>query len=328
MKFQIGYQNHRAFISYLLNHKDFISEIYFPWQNITTGRGIISSGLENNLYEDLKAFSSSRIRLSLLLNGNCYGYKALSKEFYQELKKTVSFLIEEFSITGVTTASPVIAKELKQQFPQLEIKASVNMEIGTCEGIEYLLDSFDSFYLKREYNYDLERITRIKNICHNNGKKLYILGNSGCLNYCSARTFHDNLVAHQHEIDYTHNTIDFQGHCTSFLATRDNKKNLLCKTNFIRPEDIHLYENICDGIKLATRTNFNPLSIVHAYFNGKFHGNLLDLTEPAHSSLFPGQIIANKLIPSNYSTQRFACNKICEQCNWCQEVQEKATITL
>jgi collagenase-like PrtC family protease len=328
MKFQIGYQNHRAFISYLKNHIDCVSEIYFPWTNLTTGRGVVSNEEEAYLYEDIKEFASLGVRLSLLLNGNCYGSIALTKDFYLKLKQTVSFLIEEFSITGITTASVIIAQELKKEFPQLEIKASVNMEIGTIEGVEYLLDSFDSFYLKREYNYNLEVITRLKDFCHNNGKKLYILGNSGCLNYCSARTFHDNLVSHQHEIDNLDKTINFTGHCTSFLSKNENKKYLLSKSNFIRPEDINLYENLCDGIKLATRTNFNPLGIVHAYFNSKFSGNLLDLTEPAHSALFPGQILANKLIPNNYANFRFACDKKCEQCNFCKETLEKSIITL
>ena len=159
-------------------------------------------------------------------------------------------------------------------------------------------------------------------------KKLFALGNSGCLNFCSARTFHDNLVAHQHEIDHAGSLIAYQGQCTRYLTSGNNKENILAKTNFIRPEDVHLYEDLCDGMKLATRTNFNPMAIVHAYFNGKFRGNLLDLTEPAHSALYPGQIIANKLIPDGYTEFRLNCNKICENCNYCKEVQKKATITL
>jgi hypothetical protein len=200
------------------------------------------------------------------------------------------------------------------------------MEIGSPEAVEYLLDDFDCFYLKREYNYDLARISSMRDFCHAHGKKLYILANSGCLNFCPARTFHDNLVAHQHEIDA--NSMAFHGLCTQFMQKNDHAENILAKSNFIRPEDVAAYEDLCDGMKLATRTNFNPMAIVHAYFNGRFHGNLLDLTEPAHSALFPGQIIASKLIPDDYTEFRLNCNKICENCNYCKDVQKKATITL
>ena len=328
MKWQIGYQANRALVSYLIEYKELVSEVYFPWIDFTTGRGVISSKDRNTLDQDLRQFRSAGIKLTLLLNGNCYGRQSLSEEFYRKLKQNISYLIREYSITGVTTTSPLIAGMIRKNFPETEIRASVNMEIGNPEGIEYLLDDFDSFYLKREYNYNKEVILRMRDFCRSKGKKLYILANSGCLNYCSARTFHDNLVAHQHETDHTAPVVAYQGQCTRYLAAGNNKENILAKTNFIRPEDVHLYETLCDGMKLATRTNFNPLAIVHGYFNGKFRGNLLDLTEPAHSALFPGQIISNKLIPENYTGFRLNCNKVCENCTFCKDVQNKATITL
>ena len=328
MKWQIGYQDNRALVSYLIQYREVVSEVYFPWMDFTTGRGVISSENQNTLDSDLREFRSAGIKLTLLLNGNCYGRQSLSEEFYQKLKQNISYLIKEYSISGVTTTSPLIAGMIRKNFPEIEIRASVNMEIGTPEGIEYLLDDFDSFYLKREYNYNKEHILRMRDFCHSRGKKLYILANSGCLNFCSARTFHDNLVAHQHEINPDDSVIRYHGQCTRFLTAGDNRENLLAKSNFIRPEDVCLYEDLCDGMKLATRTNFNPLAIVHAYFNGKFRGNLLDLTEPAHSAIFPGQIVANKLIPDDYAVHRFGCNKICENCTFCKDVQKKATVTL
>ena len=329
MKYQVGYQDNRQFIDYLLRHIQDVSEVYFPWGNFTTGRGVIlSDNTRNNLAADLRSFSAAGVKLCLLLNGNCYGHRALSRNFFQQLGDTVDYLKEEYSVSGVTTASPLIARFLRRNFPDLEIRASVNMEIGTPEGIEYVEDYFDSFYLKREYNYDLEKIVQMRDFCRKRGKKLYILANSGCLNFCSARTFHDNLVAHQHELPEAGDRLPFHGVCTRYLKYGWNRENLLAKTNFIRPEDVHLYEDLCDGMKLATRTNFNPLAIVHGYFNGKFRGNLLDLTEPAHSALFPGQIIASKLIPDDYTEFRLKCNKICENCTYCKEVQKKATITL
>ena len=37
-------------------------------------------------------------------------------------------------------------------------------------------------------------------LCDAEGKELYMLANSGCLNNCSAHVFHDNLVAHEAQI--------------------------------------------------------------------------------------------------------------------------------
>ena len=268
------------------------------------------------------------IRLCLLLNGNCYGRHTLARSFFQKLGDTVDFLREEYSIGGVTTASPLIARFLRKNFPGLEIRASVNMEIGTPEGVEYLEDYFDSFYLKREYNYDREVILRMRDFCHAHGKKMYLLANSGCLNFCSARTFHDNLVAHQHEAAEMDNAFEFHGECTVFLKKGDHRKELLSKTNFIRPEDVPLYEDWCDGMKLATRTNFNPLAVVTAYFTGQWHGNLLDLTEPAHSGVLLPEILDSRRFPADYAGKRMDCRRDCRNCDYCRKVQEQATVLL
>lgn len=329
MKYQVGYQDNRQFIDYLLRHIKDVSEVYFPWGNFTTGRGVIlSDNIRNDLVADLRSFSEAGVKLCLLLNGNCYGRRALSRNFFQQLGDTVEYLAGEYAVSGVTTASPLIARFLHRNFPELEIRASVNMEIGTTEGIEYVEDHFDSFYLKREYNYDLEKIVQMRDFCRKRGKKLYILANSGCLNFCSARTFHDNLVAHQHEISEMDNAFEFHGECTVFLKKGGNRLNLLSKTNFIRPEDVSIYEDLCDGMKLATRTNFNPLAVVSAYFSGKWNGNLLDLTEPAHSEILLPEILSNRDIPSDYAEKRLHCRKDCNNCNYCRKVQENATVVL
>lgn len=329
MKYQVGYQDNRPFIEYLLRHGDNVSEVYFPWGDFTTGRGVIpSESFKRNLSEDLKKFSGAGIRLCLLLNGNCCGRHTLARSFFQKLGDTVDALREEYSLSGVTTASPLIARFLRKNFEGLEIRASVNMEIGTPEGVEYLEDYFDSFYLKREYNYDRKALLRMRDFCRARGKKMYILANSGCLNFCSARTFHDNLVAHQHEVAEMDNAFEFHGECTVFLKKGEHRRVLLSKTNFIRPEDVPLYEDWCDGMKLATRTNFNPMAVVSAYFSGRWHGNLLDLTEPAHSELLLPAILDSGRFPPGYAEKRLDCAKNCGECAFCREVQEKASVTL
>lgn len=326
MKFQVGYNSDRKFVDYLLKHGDMVSELYFPADGFTTGRGVCEE--QEQLHCDLAKFKDAGFRFCMLLNGNCYGSEGVSGKFFDRIAHAVADVRARYGLAAVTTTSPVIAGFLKDNFPALDIRASVNMEIGTPEGVEYLLENFDSFYLKREYNYDLARLIRMRDFCHSCGKKLYILANSGCLNFCSARTFHDNLVAHQHEIVQQEDPVRFEGICTRFLKSGENRKNILAKTNFIRPEDVVRYHDLCDGMKLATRTNFNPMAIVFAYFNGRFHGNLLDLTEPAHSAVLPDMIVANDRIPENYIDQRFNCNGICENCNICREIQDRATVLL
>ncbi|MBO5760964.1 MAG: hypothetical protein J6S53_05405 [Lentisphaeria bacterium] len=329
MKFQVGYQSDRRFIQYIVQHSEKIQELYFPWGDFTTGRGVVQGYDEQKIMEeDLKIFSEKGVKLCLLLNGNCYGRNALGRSFFRKLGDSIDLIHSTYTLSSVTTASPVIAKFICSNFPFLEVRASVNMELGTVEAIEYLEEYFHSFYLKREYNYDRNVLSRMRQFSRNKGKKMYLLANSGCLNYCSARTFHDNLVAHQHQIAEMDNAFLFQGLCSLYLDDEEKRKKLLGKSNFIRPEDVSAYEELCDGMKLATRTNYNPLAVVTAYFNGKWHGNLLDLTEPAHSEKFPSAILDNRKIPADYLAKRLACDKKCENCSYCVSVLENAMVKL
>ena len=71
------------------------------------------------------------------------------------------YIKNKFGLASVTTTSPLIAKFVKNNFEDLEVRASVNMEIGTVEAMEYVSCYLDSYYIKREYNRDFEKISEL-----------------------------------------------------------------------------------------------------------------------------------------------------------------------
>jgi hypothetical protein len=160
------------------------------------------------------------------------------------------------------------------------------MEIGTVEGMDYLSDVFDGYYLKRELNRDLAAVRRIKEWCDAHGKRLYLLANSGCLNFCSSHVFHDNLVAHEAEIAREDNGYAYGGTCWKWLAKPENRAKWMERTNWIAPEDVAKYEGLCTAMKLATRINEHPVRILESYATGSHLGDIMSLLEPNHSALF------------------------------------------
>ncbi len=292
MKFMPGYQLRRdtAYVDELIAQKTHIHEVYFSWGSMPNGRNdqlsakqFLPFEAQQRQIEDLGRLSKEGISLNLLLNGNCYGKDSLSRKFYNDLGDTVDYLKESFTLTSTTTTSPMIAKFIKDNFPDLEVRASVNMRIGTPEGMDYLAHLFDGYYMQREYNRDFKRIKLLKRWSDDNGKKLYLLANSGCLNFCSAQTFHDNLVSHEKELAQMDNAYVFHGMCHEYLKEEKHYKALIENTNFIRPEDIRLYEEYFTAAKLATRVSRNPAHILRSYIAEKYVGNILDILEPAHS---------------------------------------------
>ena len=291
MKYMVGLKTtDEKLLHCIRENKEHIYEVYFSWGDFPNGR---SNQLENLEYvpwelqdmqrSALQELSSEGIAFNLLFNANCYGKDSQSRAFFHKVGTTIDYVAEHYGLQSVTTTSPLIAKFVHENFKGIEVRASVNMEIGTIQGMEYVADYFDSYYMKRELNRDFNAIKMLHQWCRGNGKQMFLLANSGCLNYCSAHNFHDNLVAHESEIAKMDNAYAFQGVCREFLRNENHYQALINNTNFIRPEDMHLYEPYFTAAKLATRVHKNPSMVVNSYVRERYSGNILELLEPAHS---------------------------------------------
>lgn len=312
MKFSVGYQMRPDpdFLSEIISKKEHIHEVYFSWGQYPNGRS--AQGMQQGLTQweayyrqeaDIAMLAAAGLSMNLLFNATCYGANSQSKAFFDGVGNTVDYL-SRYNLTSVTTTSLLIAKFLQENFPQLDVRASVNMGIGTEEGFDYVKDYFDSFYLKRELNRDLRAIRQLKEWCDDHGKTLYGLANSGCLNHCSAHTFHDNLVSHEQEISKMDNGYAFEGVCRAFLKDPANHCKIVDRTGFIRPEDVDLYEGLFPALKLATRVSPNPLRILRAYTARHYRGNMLELLEPNHSGTFYPHILENSRIISQVEDEK------------------------
>jgi len=340
MKYAVGYQlaegNESPFSEIVRPYREHISEVYFPWMDIPSGRSALSTRrgdtdwtAQARLEEDLAAIKSFGIKLDLLFNGNCYGSKAMSVQLRNQVLSILAHLRDCVGgVDIITTTSPFIAETVKKYFPEVEVRASVNMWLGTIKSMEYLKDIFDSYYVQREFNRDLDHIRKLKSWCDKNGKKLYMLANSGCFAYCTGHTFHDNLVAHEAEIADTVNVSDFMPYtCWRCLKDPENR-HMVLQNSWVRPEDIHNYEGLFDTVKLATRMHSRPAMVIDAYIRQRYYGNLLDLMEPGFGPAFAPYIVDNQLLPEDFFKVTSSCGRKCESCDYCKKALEKALVKM
>ncbi|MBQ4515364.1 MAG: hypothetical protein II978_01095 [Clostridia bacterium] len=337
MKYSIGYQLPDELDTTLEICKDFnehISDVFFSWGNEPNGRSPLGRDDEKEIIEkvqleELKSIKSLGKTLTLLLNANCYGEDGASLKHKNHILGLVKYLKENIDIDYITTASPFIADVLKEKYGNdIHIKASVNMRIGSVSAMRQLKSSFDSFYIKKEINRDFDKIKELDGWCKANGKKLHMLANSGCLTDCAFQTFHDNLIAHQKpDADYGLN-VGYPAPCHKYLKSLDGMDGIteFMRSNWIRPEDIHHYEEHFDEVKLATRMHSRPRMVIAAYCREKFKGNLLDLTEPSYSQLFKGYVIDNTLIPKEWFKLSTECKKKCDECNVCKNALKSSLV--
>ena len=308
-----------------------VKEVYFPWVGEPSGRPKLGFEEEDDpdelaaaLKRDLTRLRDAGIKLDLLLNANCYGAEAMSSA----LEKRVGGILEKLDSWGCkpetcTVASPFVARTVKALAPDVEVRASVNMRLTTLQAFRYLSPLFDSYYLGRDVQRNLETVKRFSDWCHANGKKLCILANSGCLRNCPWQTYHDNLIAHSDEAMKTSNVRGWNPHlCWTLYKDRKNFAEIL-KATWVRPEDIGRYEGLVDVVKLATRQHANPDMVISAYERGAFEGNLLDLFEPGFSPAFFPQFVDNAAFPSDWFDRTSSCPRECTQCGYCESTLAK-----
>ncbi|MDQ0288397.1 hypothetical protein [Oligosphaera ethanolica] len=330
MRFAIGYQlpgDYGSIVDVVAAYPGAVAEVYFALPAEASGRAPL--GLDdvwsvddawNAMGSDLSELAGMGVQAVLLLNSSCYGAEAMSFALEERVRRGVA-LVEQFvPLSAVTTTSLAIARQFKREFPRIEVRASVNMRVGSVAAMAHLADSFDGYYLKRELNRSPSQITALKAWCDAHGKSLHLLANSGCLYDCAYQTFHDNLVAHEAEArQQPGRPLAYPAPCWEFLEKPERWPWLL-RNCWIRPEDIHHYEAWFSTVKLATRVHPRPQKVLGAYVRGRYHGNVLDLLEPGHSALPGMPYLDNSRFPADWYERTADCGHDCELCGTCAEV--------
>lgn len=337
MKFAVGYQipeNNETMPDIIKDYKEHISELYFSWIGSSSGRAVLGNQLgafdwtlQERLESELREIKQLGVKLDLLFNANCYGGRAVSISLENEVMSIVSHLYKlDLKPDIITTTSTFIARTIKKYCPDIELRASVNMKIGSTTAIKYISDYFDSFYIQRDIQRNIPLVKTIKKYCDANDKKLLMLLNSGCLRNCPAQIFHDNMVAHNSEIDQYKNVPDWSAHLCWKIFGEEKKHLEFLKESWIRPENLYLYDDIISVGKLASRLHPYPRMLISAYINRSYNGNLLNLLEPGHAAAFMPYIIDNKAFPENWHEIAAECADNCTDCGKCQEVLNKVMI--
>lgn len=340
MQLAIGYQlageGQESILELVSDYRPHIGEVYFPWVGTASGRaaldvtrGVTDWDAQRRLEDDLVELRKMGVRLDLLFNANCNGGYAASEYLENRVGSILTHLTDVLGGDGVdvvTTTSPAIAHTVKTYFPRTEVRASVNMRIGTTQGLTYSACYFDSYCLQRDRQRNLDYLRKMKRRADQLGKSLVLLANSGCFRFCPGQTFHDNLVAHEQEADEIARIKDWMPHtCWNHLKERDHWPAILQAT-WIRPEDIAAYAEIVPTIKLATRMHQNPRMVIAAYINGRHDGNLVDLLEPAHGAAIAPYVIDNTRFPADWLARTSTCDGECPDCGYCQGVLENVLV--
>jgi len=305
-----------------------LREVYFPWPGLSNARAKVydKPDDEARIAADLKYCREHGMKLDILANATCYG----ETSFSTEQRKQILSIIGKLDDMGlkpeiVTTTSPYIAKVFRLNFPDIEIRASVNMRLRNTLALEYLAPLYDSYYICRDVQRDLPTFHLMADWCHSHGKKLCMLANSGCVRNCPWQVFHETLLSHKFTDAFAEmDNLNLNLVCNQIFIQKKTLADFL-RCTWIRPEDVHVFEPELETIKLSTREAKYPHTIVEAYVNESFDGNLTLLMDPYHGFGFRPNRVDNKSFPADWITSGIAgkCAENCKHCGKCEALLEK-----
>ena len=282
----VGHFLNAPFVEACTPHVGRIREVFFAWPGVLSCRPApdFTDEVRARMMADLRWCKANGILLDTLFNCKCYGDIAISPELADLVTRTLGEMDAEGLFPDImTTTSPFIATVLRQRFPQVKIRVSVNMRIHGTLGFEPVMELFDSFYASREHHRDLAWLAKLGAWSRAHGKVLGMQVNSGCLRQCPFQTFHDNLHGHNRLAQSkVGEQFDFSVFRCKTNYERGNYEDFL-RATWIRPEDLPLYEEHVEIVKLATRRHAHPVEVLNAYATYAYDGNLADLMDPVHA---------------------------------------------
>lgn len=269
-----------------------VAAIYGKQKADIIGGGRSSNGIPDVSWEMLEKYNArckqNGIRFNYLMNPMCLGTRDVIADEHIEILRFIDKL-SNLGIEWLTVNSPYLCEVIKKQFPEIKITIGLYAMIGTIQQARQWVDlGADEITLMQHWNRDFNGMTALMKILKKHNTSIRLIANNACL--------HDCPFAMNHGVTVSHSSTEEQGcKCGKCLIDYNivscyRKKVLnpvhLITSEWIRPEDIHYYTQLCHDtgnynmiIKLVDRSRDVAFmsNLLQAYFNEKYEGNLLEL---------------------------------------------------
>jgi collagenase-like PrtC family protease len=280
MKISVAYNGDLQLIEGLRKFKAAVNVFGAP-SSLITGGGRSSFILPTVTSQDIeKAVAKAHecgIQFNYVMNSSCMGNNEYSQAYYRQIVEHLSW-ISDIGVDWVTIAIPYLIEICRKKFPHLKVSLSTFAMVESVERARYYDELGVSEITVRENinrNFNL-----LKEIQKNVACEIQVLANQTCLYQCPFQFYHDNLASHASQTSHN-STTGFVDYCVlGCTKRRFSKPEEIIKSGWIRPEDLHHYEDI--GIvkfKLSDRSKSTPwlLRAVQAYSERKYNGNLAEI---------------------------------------------------
>jgi collagenase-like PrtC family protease len=310
-----------------------------------TGHGRASFVLpevnDEKLKEHINVAHSYGIKFLYTMNTATLNGKEYSQKFIEMLHQEVDKLIN-LGVDGFIVAMPFLVGYIKKEYPNSEISISSYSRVYNIrEFEEYVNLGADTIILHEDDNRNFKLLRSLTKF--RSKVDIELITNNSCLWGCPYRRTHDIISSVTSSEDGVNN-VWFE-YPIMFCATdvRNDLANII-RMRWIRPEDLHYYEEIgIDRFKIAGRNKSTPwiFRAVKAYSEGKYDGNLIDIISypqgravpkvmrkvggPEDYDILEKVYIDNTKFPPNwlgYFKYNECETRSCEECKYCDVIAD------
>jgi collagenase-like PrtC family protease len=297
--------------------------------------------MANQVEEYIEQAHLAGLKFDYLLNAPSMSNMEWDERTHRELLIHLNW-IASIGADSVTVTIPYLVELIKRQFPQLEVRVSTIAHVNSVARAK-LFESLgaDSITLDINVNRSFGALKAIRNTV---SCELTVLMNNLCLYQCPYEYYHHDGLGHASQ-NYNPLRGSYVDYCV-LRCTLDRLRDVsqVIKCRWVRPEDIHIYEDIgIDMFKISSRAmpTEKILRAAKAYASRQYQGNLYDILNVVPpkagfaSSAGPGEQDSGLGSPPRYYIDNQAlegflgffrkhdCSSGCDRCGYCQRIADK-----
>lgn len=337
MRFDIPYLPDGDYPAFLAERRDHLAAVHFSLNDpaLADARHRMKTRPIEDMVTGLNMLGDTPKHV--LLNARLHHPEAyFDGERLAAIAERLDFLVREAAIDGLVFTDLYFLHALSDAHPEvaekLEAQPSINCILDSPERVFAVLDAISRTHfqpptrvildrrLNRNYAGLTTTVETVKRRCPD--LAIYLMANEGCLIGCPFKLTHDAHIA-----------MTVEGVCgnRTFAMNRDlgcirrflDFPGAFAASPFIRPEDVHRYDGLIDGIKLCGRTKGIEFlkRAVSAYLARSYPGNLLDIMD-AMGDLSDRVSLRNDQLPDDFFDRVTTCDKACDACGWCAALAE------
>ncbi len=289
----------------------------------------------------IKLAHSAGLTFDYLLNAPSMGNMEWDENTHRELLKHLEWL-SRVGVDNITVAIPYLIELIKKQFPHINVRASTISKVNSVARAQ-LAESLgvDSITVDAHINRDFKLLKAIRKAVK---CELSVLMNNLCLYQCPYEYYHYSTLGHSSQSYNLLNGFPMDYCVLRCTVDRLTDTSQIIKARWIRPEDIHVYEEVgIDTFKISSRSmpTESILRAAAAYLSRQYQGNLYDIlhalnptvkrASPGSSSIQTTTIGSPpKIYIDNQALDGFIeffkrqdCLSECEHCDYCRKIADK-----